>query len=146
MPDVHDMPPLVVPSAYAWLWRTLWALVERHRPLTSPWTFARLITCGLLIAVLIDTVPDLWLLVTWTHLATDQRALLSRVDRFLDGFAIVPFAVAWLLNFAGSHNVAAQLRRAPPLKPRWPGRRDVARLALILACVLAISAALTFAP
>ena len=132
--------------ALEWLWRTAWSLVERWRPLASPWTFLRLITCALLIAVLVACVPDLWLLVRWEYLTPSERHLLAAIDRFLDGLVPLPFVAAWLMNFAGGRGIAAKLRLEPLPEWRLPGRRDVARLALILACVLAISAALTFAP
>jgi hypothetical protein len=131
--------------AMNWLWRRIWLMVEDPQPLCSPATVSRVVVILLLMTALIRGIPATVLLLKWPELGAAARLDLSQVERFLDGVALIPFGLAWVIDYLAGGVVQFQLkRRPPPGADLWPRREDLLGPVKIAAGSLAIAFAVVF--
>jgi hypothetical protein len=131
--------------ALNWLWRRVWLLIEDPQPLCSPATISRATVILLLLACLLRSAPDTVLLLQWPELSPTARLAVAETDRFLDGVALIPFAIAWLIDYLSLGVVQLQLKRQPPPDADlWPRRENLLGPAKIAAGSFAIAFAVVF--
>jgi len=137
---------MVTLMALNWLWRELWcALKDDVHPWNHPVTLWRGVKVGFLVAALMRGSPDAVLLMQWPEMTVDQRLTIAGIDRIMDGWAFVPFGLAFMIDYLGSGVMQHQMKRLPPPPvDLWPSKTTVKDSAKIAAGCLAIAFAVVF--
>jgi hypothetical protein len=135
----------VVFLALNWLWRILWCLFEDRRALCAPVTLYRMIIALLLMKALLRAIPSAILLMRWPEMSLESRLFVAQAERFLDGAALIPFGIAWLIDYTTGGVLQYQLKRLPPPPTDiWPRLDALKRPAMIAAGSIAIAFAVVF--
>jgi hypothetical protein len=130
--------------ALEWAWRISWALWERPMPLKHPVTAARCVILFLLITSLKRGAPDAILYMRWPEMSPHARAAWAQINVSFDGWAFIPFSIAWLLDRLSIPVIIHQLRREPLPTDLWPTWSTLRQPALIGLGVAIIAFAITF--
>jgi len=130
--------------ALEWIWRTIWAIIERSAPLRSPATATRIVIVFLLAAALVRTGPRLWLFMRWPALSPAERADLYAMAAQSEILGVVLFSLAWLLALLGEPMIRYQLEKQPLPLHLWPTWEQMKRPLKIGVGVFAIAFALTY--
>jgi hypothetical protein len=117
--------------ALEWTWRVIWSFVERPLPLRHPVTAARCVILLMLATSLMRGGPDTILYMRWPEMSPGARAAWAQINVAFDGWAFVPFTMAWLLDRLAIAVIIFQLKREPlptDLWPTWSTLRQPAKI------------------
>lgn len=127
-----------------WLYRTLWKFIEQPAGLRTPTFSLRLAWSLMLGAILVRSVPRLWLFMRWPVLSPEQRYDLFQLAAQSEVVSVVLFFLAWLLALLGEPMISFQLRKQPLPMHLWPTMEQLKRPAKIIVGVFVIAFALTY--
>lgn len=119
-------------------------VVRKPIPTVTALSLYRVKICCLLSVIICGALPDVLLLLAWGEGGDAMILNLYTLDRFADGFAIVPFLlfVSTFLMSGGavSHRLALDPREVD-LVPRWARIRDKVKMT-VLAFLIAVGVTL----
>lgn len=127
-----------------WLWRLAWSMYEQPARFRTPLNISRVILILLLFSMTCRGAGDLVFNMRYADLSPAARHWLADVDSELDGFALVPFIMAWLLDRLAGGMITFQLARLPLPMHLWPSWRQMKRPVQIGVGVFVMAFALTF--
>ena len=113
-------------------------------PLKHPVTAARLVILLLLVASLMRGGPDTVLYMRWPEMSPEARAAWAQINVAFDGWAFIPFSMAWLLDRLAIAVIVFQLRREPLPTDLWPTWSTLRQPLKIGAGVAFLAFAITF--
>lgn len=118
-------------------------MIEYREPLGAPITVTRLIIVSLLVTVITAVTPDAVLLLAWGEVNAQSITFLAKLDRVLDGLAVVPFAGAVFMMIRGEELLHDQLLRPPIRNDLWPTFEAVRHHIVLILLVVVIALGVT---